>query len=130
MALKKEDRIVLETMQRALRIAKEGGVEELEKEVTWRCANEISPPGVNRNVIIAIGRKIAQKELSYVACSLAYTMIFDMNTPPSMVHDFLKMYNERMEVYRVDPEQFEKDCKKIDADYGINSMIRKYVEEE
>ncbi|MBE5937707.1 MAG: hypothetical protein E7265_06725 [Lachnospiraceae bacterium] len=128
--LKKEDKIVLETMQRALNIAEQHGVEELRREVKWRCNNQISPPGVNRNALIAIGRDLADKELKYVACSMAYTMTMDMKTPPSLVHDFLKKFNERMDIYRDDPEQFEADAMKLDADYGMQAMIKRYVEEE
>lgn len=126
--ISKEDLARLDGLQMALEIARENGLEGLEQEVNWRCKNRVCPP-VRRNVMIAMAREFSQKELMYVACSMAHTLTFDLNMPPSRVNQYLHKFNEKMDLYRDDPEAFVKHSDDLNNDSVMIDMCKKYIKE-
>ena len=82
---------------------------DLEKEIKWRNIHNISATMPRQEFIMA-ARGIAKKEFMLVAVSMATTLTIDMNMPPSIVKDFLKIFNDKIDLYRDNEEQFEKDA--------------------
>lgn len=126
--MNKTDEARLNGMQLALKIARERGIEDLEKEINWRCKNNISAPFPRQEFIMA-ARGLAQKEFRFVAAAMGSTLTKEMNMPPSIVKDFLKHFNNRMDVYRDNEQEYEKDINMLDSDFGMKEMVRQYTEE-
>lgn len=82
--ISKEQGIYAQAMEHALNVAKEQGIEELEREVRYRQKTPM-PLNVNRNELRAVIRSGMGKELMLIATSLAWTVQQDLNFPPSMV---------------------------------------------
>ena len=125
----KEQRIYLEGMAYAYKIAKEGGMEALEREVKFRGLNNI-PLNVNADQLIAISRGRSKEELMFVATAMAETMTEYMKMPPSIIKDYLKKFNERIEEYRMDPEVFNKAQDNLNRNIGLNEMVEQYRKED
>lgn len=126
--LSKEQAAHLSGMQFALKIAKEDGIDALEKECMARSMNGISI-NVTQNQLHAIARVMMDKELKYLAAAIADTVTNTLMLPPSEVKRFLRTYNERMDEFRNDPEAFERVCSGLDKDVAMNRMIKGYMEE-
>lgn len=126
--MKKTDEARLQGMDLAYRIAKERGIEDLEKEIKWRNIHNISAP-IPRQEFIMAARGIAKKEFMLVAVSMAATLTIDMNMPPSIVKDFLKIFNDKIDLYRDNEEQFEKDATTLNNDFSMLEMLKQYTEE-
>lgn len=125
----KEQRIYLEGMAYAYKIVKEGGMEALEREVKFRGLNNI-PLNVNADQLIAISRGRSKEELMFVATAMAETMTEYMKMPPSIIKDYLKKFNERIEEYRMDPEVFNKAQDNLNRNIGLNEMVEQYRKED
>ena len=126
--MKKTDEARLQGMELAYKIAKERGIEDLEKEIKWRGAHNVSLT-VPRQELIMISREIAKEEFMLVAVSMAMTITGDMHMPPSITKDYLTKFNDRMDLYRDDKEQFEKDTALLNSDFAMLEMVKKYTEE-
>ena len=124
--MKKTDEARLQGMELAYKIAKERGIEDLEKEIRWRGAHNVSLT-VPRQELIMVSREIAKEEFMLVAVSM--TITGDMHMPPSITKDYLTKFNERMDLYRYDKEQFEKDVTLLNNDFAMLDMVKKYTEE-
>lgn len=127
--LNKEQAAHLSGMQFALKIAKEGGINALEKECMARSMNGISV-NLTQNQLHAIARQVMDRELKYLAAAIADAVTNTLLLPPSEVKRFLRTYNERMVEFRNDPEEFERVCSRLDSDVVVNMMIKNYMEEE
>lgn len=126
--MKKTDEARLQGMELAYKIAKERGIEDLEKEIRWRGAHNVSLT-VPRQELIMVSREIAKEEFMLVAVSMAMTITGDMHMPPSIAKDYLKAFNDRMDLYRDNKEQFEKDTMLLNNDFAMLDMVKKYTEE-
>ena len=126
--MKKTDEARLQGMELAYRIAKERGIEDLEKEIRWRGVHNVSLT-VPRQELIMIAREIAKEEFMLVAVSMAMTITSDMHMPLSITKDYLTKFNDRMDLYRDDKEQFEKDVALLNNDFAMLDMVKKYTEE-
>ena len=125
----KEQKLYLEGMQFALKIAKESGVDELTKEVTYRCGNQL-PLNVNRRELTLLARGQSKAELLFVATSMAETLTEHLKMPPTIIHDYLKQFNKRIEEFRADPELYESIKTKLDNDFAMTEMLKNFIEEE
>lgn len=129
MAKNKEMEFYVNGMQHAYNVLKQGGIEELQRELQYRASNPL-PMNVSRQELTALARARAKEELMFVATSMATTLTKDIKLPPMMVKEFLVKFNDRIDVYRMDKEQYEVDQSKLDNDYLLNQMVRDYLEEE
>lgn len=127
--LSKEDMARLDGLQMALEIVEQGGVEALREEVKWRCSNRVCPP-VKKQYVLGLVAELTKPEKMYLACATAYTLTFEMNMPPSMVKKYLTIMNGRIDAYRIDNKEFEKDCAKLDADSVMIDTTKQWLEEE
>lgn len=125
----KEQRIYLEGMAFAARVAKERGLSGLEEELAFRGANN-APLNVSRHELTAVARVRAKDELLFVATAMAATMVEDMRTPPSIVREFLAQFNARVERYRMDPGEFRQAFERMGRNVGLNEVCRSFLEEE
>ncbi len=125
----KEQRIYLEGMAFAAKVAKERGLDGLEAEMKFRGANN-APLNVSMHELTAVARGRAKDELLFVATAMAETMVEDMKTPPSIVREFLAQFNARVEIYRMEPEEFRKAYGKLCRNVGLNEACRTFLEEE
>lgn len=105
--LTKEQSAYLMAMQRALDIVKSKGVEELEKEVNFRCNNRL-PLNVSPDELTEIARLRVHDELMCVSTALATALTDGLKLAPSYITEFLIIFNQLVDVYRADPEALKK----------------------
>lgn len=125
----KEQKLYLDAMEHALKVAKEGGIEELEKEVRYRSSNPM-PLNVSRKELTQVAIRQAKDELMIVATAMADTISNHLKLPPSIVLDYLRQFNKRVQEFHEDPEQYEAVQTKLDKDFGMNEVCRKFNEED
>lgn len=127
--LSKEDVARLDGLQMALEIVEKGGVDALRDEVKWRCNNRVCPP-VKKQYVLGLVAELTKPEKMFLSCATAYTLTYEMNMPPSMIKKYLTIMNARMDAYRMDKNEFEKDCSKLDSDSVMMDVAREWLEEE
>lgn len=127
--ISKEQRLYLDGMSFALRIAKDGGVEALEREVNYRGIHE-APLNISQAELTAVARIKAKEELMVVATALAETVTQDMKLPPSVAVDFLKKFNTKVDIFRYDSDALGKAQEKLNSMYALNEMVKKFNEED
>jgi len=127
--ISKEQQLHLDGMAFALRIAKAGGIEALEKEITYRGIKNI-PLNVSQQELTAVARIRAKEELIIVATALAETVTQDMKLPPSVAIDFLRKFNQKVDAFRYDKEALEKSQDKLNSMYALNEIVKKFNEED
>lgn len=125
----KEQKLYLAGMQAALEIVKKCSVEELEKEVNYRC-NYPVPVGINRRELTDLARMKSRAELMYLATAMADTMTNYLHMPPMVIHSYLKQFNKRIIEFREDPELYEKVQLDLDSDTAMIDMLKEFVEED
>lgn len=127
--INKDQQIYLDGLSYALRIAKAGGIEALEKEVQKRGLENL-PLNVNHRELTAIARGKAKEELMIVATALADTVSRDMKLPPSIVADFLRKFNGKVALFRDNKEEMERVQLKLDSMSSLVETVRKFNEED
>ncbi|WP_455718064.1 hypothetical protein [Anaerosporobacter sp.] len=125
----KEQKLYLEGMAHALQIANKEGIEGLTREVNYRGANNL-PLNVKSTELTAIARMRSKEELMIIATAMADTMNTDMKLPPSVVLDFLRKFNSKVDIFRYDKVALEKTQAKLDSMYALNETIKRFNEEE
>ena len=125
--LNKNQRWYLEGMQHALAVAQREGIEELEKEVAYRTGN-VLPRNVSRTELTAVARGRAKEELMFVATAMATTLTDHIKMPPLVITDYLKHFNELIELYRIDKRRFESDQQRLDRNYAVNAACKQFLE--
>lgn len=65
-----------------------------------------------------------------VATSMADTIAYDMQLPPSVVVDFLRKFNNKCDLFRMDAEKYDAARKRLDEEYAMNMIISKFNKEE
>lgn len=124
----KEQRIYMEGMAFAYKIAKEQGLDALENEMKFRGVQNI-PLNVNKAQLVAIAREWGKKELHIVAVASAATMVDDLKLPPGMCKEYLRYFNNRVSTYRDEPDSLEKDAENLNRNIGLNLICAQYMEE-
>lgn len=127
--ISKEQQIHLDGMGFAYRIAKSEGVEALEKEMKWRGVHDM-PLNVNHRELTQLARIRAKDELRILSMAMAETMSVDMKLPPSVIVDFLRKFNARIELYRYDKPAMEQAQHRLDSMYSLNETLKKFIEED
>ncbi|WP_455717478.1 hypothetical protein [Anaerosporobacter sp.] len=125
----KEQKLYLEGMAHALQIANKEGIEGLTREVNYRGANNL-PLNVKSTELTAIARMRSKEELMIIATAMADTMNTDMKLPPSVILDFLRKFNSKVDIFRYDKASLEKTQSKLDSMYALNETLKKFNEEE
>lgn len=118
----KEDRFYNCGLARAYELVKAGGIECLEAEIRKRGAYNV-PVNANSYQLKKAAREHCEIELRVVATAMADTMENDMMLPPSVLADFLKKFNDKCELFRDNPEQFEATKKRLDEAYALDRTI-------
>lgn len=129
MAKTKEQRIYLEGIAFAFKIAKEQGIEALEKEVQFQGANNCAL-NVNYNDLVAVTRGRCKDELMYVATASAVTLSEVIKLPPSVMKNYLREFNRKVVEYRLHPEVFKADSDRMSANVGMTIMSEEYMQED
>lgn len=124
----KEMSAYLSGMAYACKIAKEKGVEGLEKEINFRGIADI-PMNVSSDQLIALARARAHEELLFVAVASATTLTEYLKMTPSTTKGYLREFNNNVELYRRNPELFEEAQKKLDRNIGLNEACKSYMME-
>ncbi len=65
-----------------------------------------------------------------VATAMADTMSLDMKLPPSVILDFLRKFNQKVDIFRYDKEALERAQEKLNSLYALNETIKKFNEED
>lgn len=115
-------------MEHALEVAKKHGVEELEREVRYRQSMPV-PLNINRQEFIAGTRAFASRELMVVATAMADAITNYLKLPPSVTLDYLRAFNDRVEEFHKDPALYERTKAKLNTDYGMAEICKKFIEE-
>jgi len=127
--INKEQRLHLDGMSFALRIAKNGGVEALEREINYRGLHD-APLNISQSELTQVARIRAKEELMIVATALAETVTQDMKLPPSVAMEFLRKFNGKVDVFRYDQDALRKAQAKLDSMYALNEMVKKFNKED
>lgn len=127
--INKEQQTYANGMAYALRIVQAGGIETLEKEIELRGLQNL-PLNVNHRELSQIARVKAKEELMIVATAMADTMSNDMKLPPSVIVDFLRRFNKKVDEFRYDKEKLEKVQAKLNSLHTLNETIKKFNEED
>jgi hypothetical protein len=125
----KEQKIYLEGIAFAYRIAKERGIDELEKEVKFRGANNCVL-NVSYNDLVAVTRGRCKDELMQVATASAVTLSEALKLPPSVMKTYLREFNRKVVEYRMNPERYVEDCERIQKNVGLTVMSSEFVKED
>lgn len=127
--ISKEERIYLDGMAFAARIAEERGIDALKKEMEFRGLNR-SVLNVRHEELIAVARGRSHKELLFVATAMADTMSSFLKLPPSIMKDYLYEFNARIELYRMDEEVFNAVNDRLTKDLGLNAICTAFCEDK
>lgn len=127
--LSKEQRIYMDAMAHSLKIAKEDGIEGLEKELKFRGIFNL-PLNVSGKELTACAREHAKVELLFMATASAMTLQKDLLLPLVVVKEYLTAFNNRVQEYRYNPERFEEDSEKLSRSIGLNEIYKQYMEEQ
>lgn len=125
----KEQQLYLQAMEHALKVAKDKGIEELEKEVRYRSAHPV-PLNVNHKELIALARECFETEFRVVAVAMAITLSDYIKMPPTIIVDYLKHFNDMVEIYRTDNERYEADVDRLNSDFKMNEILNLYLKED
>lgn len=126
--ISKEQKIYLEGMAFAAKIASERGLEALKQEIKFRGLNN-SVLNVSREELVAAARGRSRAELMFVATAMADTMSYFLKLPPSVMKDYLYEFNERIERYRMDEEEFKAAQDRLARDIGLNAICAAFNED-
>ena len=127
--MNKERRAYMDGMAFALKIAKESGIEGLEKEIEFRGLTNV-PLNVSRAELIQAARMRAKNELQFVATASASTLTEFIKMPPSKVLEYLREFNRRVELFRDSPEEYESAQVRLNLNIGLNEVCKSFVMEE
>lgn len=127
--LTKEQGIYLDAMEHALKVAKDHGIDELEREVRYRSSNPM-PLNVSRVELISSARYMAKEELMYVATASATALTEYMKMPPSVTKEYLKNLNELVEVYRMDRVKYQHDQGVLNSNFAMNETCKSFLKED
>lgn len=129
MGQSRDQRFYSDGLARALDLVKAGGVELLEQELKQRGLKNV-PPNVPVYLLHKAAREYCKDELMIVATAMADTMEHDMRFPPSVIVDFLRKFNDKCDMFRMDAEAFEAAKKSLDDEYAMNVVLEKFNREE
>lgn len=127
--LSKEQRAYMDGMAHALRIAKKDGCEQLEKELEFRGIVN-TPLNVSSGELVACAREYAKKELLFMATASAMTLQKELSLPLVVMKEYLTVFNNRVQEYRYNQEQYERDCDKLNKSLGLNEICKEYMEDQ
>lgn len=127
--MNKERRAYMDGMAHAFKIAKESGIEGLEKEIEFRGLTNV-PLNVSSAELINAARIRAKDELQFVATATASTLTEYIKMPPSKVLEYLREFNRRVVLYQHNPEEYEAAQARLNLNIGLNDVCRLFNEEE
>lgn len=127
--LSRDQRMYNMGMEHALSVAKRLGMEELEKEVRHRSSNPM-PLNISKAELTAAVRMGAKNEIEVIATAMADTITNHLAFPPSMVIEYLRQFNKKIDEFRDDPVALEKAKMQLNRDYGMNSICEKFIKED
>ncbi len=127
--MNKERRAYMDGMAFAFKIAKESGIEGLEKEIEFRGLTNV-PLNVSSAELINAARIRAKDELQFVATATASTLTEYIKMPPSKVLEYLREFNRRVVLYQHNPEEYEAAQARLNLNIGLNDVCRLFNEEE
>ena len=127
--MNKERRAYMDGMAFALKIARESGIEGLEKEIEFRGLTN-APLNVSRAELIEAARYRAKDELQFVATATASTLTEFIKMPPSKVLDYLREFNRRVKLYQYNPDEYEAAQTRLNLNIGLNDVCRLFTEED
>ena len=125
----KERQAYMAGMAFAYKVAKEQGVEGLEKEIQFRGIANL-PLNVSAKELTDVVRKHAQNEVMVMVTASAATLTEFIKLPPSRVLEFLKEFKRRAMEYRADPVAYQKAQDRMNRNSGLNEVCRLYEEGE
>ena len=129
MGMNRDQRFYNDGLARALDLVKAGGVQLLEQELKQRGIKDL-PPNVPVYLMHKVAREYCKDELMIVATALADTIVHEMNLPPSMAVDYLRKFNEKCDLFRMDDEVYKDTQRILDEEYGMNVIYDKFNKEE
>ena len=125
----KEQQAYMNGMAYALKIAKEQGVEGLEKEIEFRGLVNL-PLNVSAKELAKVARLHAQDEVMLMVTASATTLTEYIKLPPSRVLDYLKEFSKVAMLFRTNPMAYEKAKERMNRNSGLNEVCRLYEEGE
>lgn len=120
----KEDRWFNNGMVMALSLAETGGIDLLRTEVRRR-VNMKTPAGVMSCAHRTATREECKAELTLVAISMAYATK-QMKLPPSVISDFLKLFNKNIDNFNESKEAFDLAVKELNSDSAVLEQLKEF----
>lgn len=115
---------------RCLTIVETLGLEQAKLEAKNRGARPHAIAGVSSYELRNAARKEAKVELEIVATALATSLIDELHLPNSVINKFLYEFNHRCDVYRYNPEEFEKAKYHLDAMPVVTEMANNFMNDK
>lgn len=125
----KERRAYNDGMAHALKIVQQSGIKGLEEELKLRGIKDL-PLNVSATELTAVARIRAKEELMMVATASASTLAEHIKMPPSMVLTYLKEFNNRVDLYRGNPEEYAAAQERLNRNIGLNEVCKSYTMED
>jgi len=108
-------------MQHAYNILKEfkgDGMKALEQELKARTGGMNLPAAVDFCVVTQVARDQIKPELQTISVAMAWALEKGLKLPSSRIAIFLDHFNDRIDIYRTDPERKELDSRILDQSWG------------
>ena len=121
MAIKLDKDAYLYGMQHAYEIMqkfKGQGMRALEQELKVRTGGMKLPAAVDFCVVNQVARDLMKPELQTISVAMSWALEKGLKLPPSRIAIFLDHFNDKIDIYRADPEQKELDARILDQSWG------------
>ena len=121
MAIKLDKDAYLYGMQHAYQIMqqfKHEGMRALEQEIQLRTGGMKLPAAVDFCVVNQVARDMMRPELQTISVAMSWALEKGLKLPSSRIAIFLDIFNDKIDVYRANPEQKELDARILDQSWG------------
>lgn len=116
-----------EGMAYAYRIAKQGGIDVLEKEIQFRGLYNYDTKNATIKDIWKAAAKLTDVQLRIMAIASIAAMADGLKLPPSIMVDYLVEFNSRVGIYMEDMNALEEAEKLYGSRYDLGIIGEKYI---
>lgn len=127
----KERKLYLDALMSARNIIAISGVQGLEREIIRQQKDmgnaQVTSRFYSQHEKTAMCRAGMEEELKVLAASIAATLNYEMNMPMSMILEFLEKWNEKISLYRSDPDELRKAEERLSKDHMVTVYCSEYL---
>lgn len=94
------------------------GRRALEREIKARTGGMKLPANIDLCMLTEMARKQVEPELQCVSVAMAWALEKGLKLPSTRIAKFLEVFNDKIDVYRAEPEQMHMDERILDQSWG------------